>query len=80
MQDWSARRLKLLREEARACLHLARLTVAEAERMALRNQAARFAMQAEHEQRQYMARAHGPAAAPLPLLAAGAYGPDNGCL
>ena len=52
MQDWFARRLKLLREEARACLHLAKLTALEAERVSLRRQAARLAMQAELEERQ----------------------------
>ena len=52
MQDWFARRLKLLRGEARACLHLAKLTALEAERMRLRRQAAQFAMQAELEERQ----------------------------
>ena len=56
MQDWFAKRLKLLREEARACLHLAKLTAVEAARMRLRRQAAYFAMQAELEERQHGAR------------------------
>ncbi len=55
MQEWFARRLKLLREEARACLHLANLTAVETERMRLRRQAAQFAMQAELEERQQKA-------------------------
>ena len=52
MQDGFAKRLKLLRGEARACLHLANLTAVEAERMRLRRHAARLAMQAELEERQ----------------------------
>jgi hypothetical protein len=56
MQSCSSRRLKLLRQEAHACLHLARLTETQAERLRLRGEAARLAMQAEQEDRE-----HGPA-------------------
>ena len=45
------RRLKMLREEAAACLYLAKVTQAADERVALRRQAARLAMQAEVEER-----------------------------
>jgi hypothetical protein len=48
--DALTRRLKLLREEARACLHLAQVTLVEAERNDLRRQAARLEMQAAGKQ------------------------------
>jgi hypothetical protein len=45
-------RLGPLREEARACLRLAKVTQEVAEQIKLRDQAARLAMQAKTEERQ----------------------------
>jgi hypothetical protein len=52
MHDRLSRRLKLIRAEAHACLHLARLTHSSGERAILRNKAAHLAMLAEGVERQ----------------------------